>query len=165
MICICILSNNNRKSCKRRCSREAAVLRQCSLWTLPVLRAVLWLLRVGVLFIHLSKIIHHNEEKRPLLNNVKNSDLDPSPRSLFYLVIVLHRDWKTSHSIMKSCEQGNYLSQRLHRKKKEPTGWRRQQSLLFAPLSATQRRTLPHNGSFLYWAVCLYQSHFVLGSV
>lgn len=79
-------------------------------------RAVLWLVQVSVLLIHLSKITHHNEEKRPLPNNVKNSDLDPR---FFYLVVVLHRNWKTSHSIMKSCEEGNYPSQKPHRKKKE----------------------------------------------
>lgn len=110
--------------------------------------------------IHLSKIIHHNEEKRPLLNNVKNSDLDPLS---LYLVIVLHRDWKTSHGVMKSCEEANYPSQKPHRKKgKKTTVSGRQQGLLFVPLSMTQCRTPPHNGLFLQWVVCLYQAHFVL---
>lgn len=46
----------------------------------------------------------------------KNSDLDPL---FFYLAIVLHENWKTSHSIMKSCEEGNYPSQKPHIKKKK----------------------------------------------
>lgn len=58
------------------------IQRQYSQWTLGAgLQAVLWLVQVSVLLVHLSKIIHHNGGERPLLNNVKNSDLDP----LFFL--------------------------------------------------------------------------------
>lgn len=56
---------------------------------LPAPQAVLWLVQVRVLLIHLSKIIHHNEEKRPLLDNVKISDLDLPPNPPLFFILLL----------------------------------------------------------------------------
>lgn len=118
-------------------------------------QAVLWLVQCSILLTHLSKIICHNEEKQPLLNKVKNSDLDP----LLLLCCTgtegqVTASWnhvRTAITRHKSPTQGL-----------KNTGWRRQQRLLFVPLSVTLCRTAFHNGFLLQSTVFLYQAHFVL---
>lgn len=85
--------------------------------SLTVLRAVVW--PVQVLLVHLSKIIRSIEVNPATLKWLQKFRFTP----LFFfslLVIVLLRDWKTSRSFMKSCEEGNYPSQKAHRTKNNP---------------------------------------------
>lgn len=107
------------------------------------------------LMAHLSKIIHHNEEKQPLLNNIKKF------RFRCALVVVLHRNCGTVTALW------NHVTRAIicHKSPTEGlknTGWRRQQRLLFAPLSVTLCRSAFHKGFLLHSAVFLHQAYFVL---
>lgn len=128
---------------------------QRTLASLLTLQAVLWLVQCSILLTHLSKIIRHNEEKQPLLNKVKNSDLDP----LLLLCCTGTEGQVTAlwNHVRRAITRHKSPTQGL-----KNTGWRRQQRLLFVPLSVTQCRTAFHDGFLLQSTVFLDQAHFVL---
>lgn len=99
----------------------------------------------AVLLIHLSKIIHHNEEKQPLLNNVEKFPFR-SPLFLSCCCAAQElRDESQRYEIMWGGQLS--LTKAPQKKRRRQQSCRRQQSLLFVPLSVTQ--TPPHHGSFL----------------
>lgn len=118
-------------------------------------QAVLWLVQCSILLTHLSKIIRHNEEKQPLLNNVKNSDLDP----LLLLCCTGTEGQVTAlwNHVRRALTRHKSPTQGL-----KNTGWRTQQRLLFVPLSVILCQTAVRIGFLLQSTVLLYQSDFVL---
>lgn len=62
---------------------------------------------------------------------------------------MLLRNWRTSHSLLKSCEEGNYPSQKPHTRIKKHR-LEAQQRLLFVPLSVALCPAAFHTGFLLH---------------
>lgn len=114
------------------------------------------LVQCSILLAHLSKIIRHNEEKQPLLNKVKNTDLDP----VLLLCCTGTEGQVTAlwNHVRRAITHHKSLTHGL-----KNTGWRRQQRLLFVSLLVALCRTAFHHGFLLHSTVFLYQAYFVLG--